>query len=107
MKFFNLKAASIALAVTVSAVALAPQEAQAGRTGAYIAGGILGGLALGALAYEHNRRYYGYYEPRRYRRAYYPRRRARGYCGRWHYRCGRNWGYHSGDYYGCMRYHGC
>ncbi|RIA55719.1 hypothetical protein [Dichotomicrobium thermohalophilum] len=36
----------------------------------------------------------------------YYRRRYRS-CRYWHYRCGEDWGYHSRDYYGCMRYHRC
>lgn len=30
-----------------------------------------------------------------------------GSCARWSRRCTANWGYGNGDYWGCMRYHGC
>jgi hypothetical protein len=30
-----------------------------------------------------------------------------GRCEHWHRQCVASWGYGNGDYYGCMRYHGC
>lgn len=63
--------------------------------GAGLAIGFIGGLITGHVKDRH----YGY-------RGRYHRRRYRG-CRHWHYRCGRNWGYHNNSYYGCMRYHGC
>lgn len=114
MRSFSLKAASLALALGLGAAALAPQPAQAGSKGAYIAAGILGGLALGTALNHHyrgpyyHRRHYSGYRPYRYRRYRHVRRyrRARR-CGYWRDRCAVNWGWRNPDYYGCLRYYGC
>jgi len=47
---------------------------------------------------------FGYYQPYAYSR---PRYYSGGSCGYWSRRCAANWGWRNGNYYGCMRYHGC
>jgi hypothetical protein len=49
--------------------------------------------------------FYGYYAPAPRHYYYAPRR-----YGRCHYkarRCAARWGWHTRNYYGCMRYYGC
>lgn len=50
--------------------------------------------------YYYDPYYYGGYD-------YTPVPAPGGSCARWSRRCTASWGYGNGDYWGCMRYHGC
>lgn len=64
----------MALLLGGTAMAVAPQPAEAHRRGGAVAGAIIGGLVLGALAAGAHRHYY-----RPYRYGYYPRHYYRPY----------------------------
>jgi hypothetical protein len=117
-----MKAAGLALALTLGLTVFAPAEKAEAKT--YFSFGIYGpGYYGGAYDYPYYRRrhyrhdyfgprYYGpdyYYGPRYYSpRIYRPHRHRRGGgCGYWSRQCGNNWGYNNPDFYGCLRYHGC
>ncbi len=71
----TIKVAALAAAVSLGAVALAPQEAQArSRAGPFIAGFAIGAIIGGAIASDRRHYYYApayRYRPRPWTRAWY------------------------------------
>ena len=82
------------------------------RRRAYRRGRVRSRAKRSRRARRYRRRGRVYRRYRRYRPYYYPPiiipyAYSTSRCERWHYRCGRRWGYYTSDYFGCMRYHYC